>query len=365
MRGQFALVKDQNGNIIKGTDIAGMTAGGDWWVAVHNGSTFTNHPWGHWDPSVTWLDVQTGDFNGDGLTDIAGRNAQTGQWSVALSNGSTTFTTTVWGAWSPDQPGVVTWADVKVADFTGAVNPTTGDPIMDITGRWAQTGQWWTSVSNGSAFTTSLWTIWGPIAWSDVQVGDFNGDKKADIVGRYAAGGEWWTGISTGSGFTTSLWTRWAPDGPGITWVDVKVADFNNDGMADITGRWLQTGQWWTGISTGAGFITTFWGAWSPKVTWVDVLVGDFTGDGKADITGRYLEGGQWWTGQSTGSAFITSLWDTWPSVAATWVDVSAGDFNGDGLPDLAGRNQQNGQWYVALSGGSLFTHSIWTTWAV
>jgi autotransporter-associated beta strand protein len=348
----------------KTTDIAGMTSDGQWWVAVSTGSAFTNQAWGMpWNPNITWLDVQTGDFNGDGLTDIAGRNAQTGDWYVALSNGST-FTTNVWGAWSPDRPGVVTWADVKVADFTGDVNPVTGDPIMDITGRWAQTGQWWTSVSNGSSFTTSLWTIWGPIAWSDVQVGDFNGDKKADIVGRYAAGGEWWTGISTGSGFTTSLWTRWAPDGPGITWVEVKVGDFNGDGMADITGRWLETGQWWTGISTGSGFITTFWGTWSTKVTWVDVQVGDFNGDGKADITGRWLEGGEWWLGQSTGSAYITSMWDAWSPVV-TWVDVGVGDFNGDGLPDLVGRIQTNGQWWAAVSNSTSFTNQLWTTWAV
>jgi hypothetical protein len=74
---------------------------------------------------------------------------------------------------------------------------------------------------------------------------------------------------------------------------------------------------------------------------------------------------GQWWLGQSTGSAFLTSMWDTW-SPAVAWVDVSVGDFNGDGLPDLVGRIQQNGQWWAALSNGSTaFTNQLWTTWAV
>jgi hypothetical protein len=348
----------------KKSETIGMTASGDWWVSVSNGSTVTNQLWTSWSPAVNWVDVQTGDFNGDGKTDIAGRDAASGQWWVALSTGSS-FTNSYWGSWSASP--AVTWADVKVADFTGAVNPTTGDPIMDITGRWAQTGQWWTSVSNGSAFTTTMWTIWGPIAWSDVQVGDFNGDKKADIVGRYAAGGEWWTGISTGSSFTTSLWTRWAPDGPGITWVDVKVADFNGDGMADITGRWSQAGQWWTSISTGSGFITKLWTSWAPDgpaVTWVDVQVGDFDGDGKADIAGRWLQTGQWWTSRSIGSAFTTSMWDAW-SPAVTWVDVRVGDINGDGLPDLIGRIQQDGQWWAAVSNASAFANQFWTAWAV
>jgi hypothetical protein len=61
-------------------------------------------------------------------------------------------------------------------------------------------------------------------------------------------------------------------------------------------------------------------------VTWVDVQVGDFNGDGKADITGRALQTGGWWTGVSNGSAFTTSMWATW-STAVSWVDVRAGDF--------------------------------------
>ena len=109
--------------------------------------------------------------------------------------------------------------------------------------------------------------------------------------------GSWWTGISTGSSFITTLWAVWNPN---ATWVDVKVGDFNGDGKADITGRYLQGGSWWTGLSTGSSFTTSLWAEWNPSATWVDVQVGDFNGDGKADITGRYLQGSSWWTGIST-----------------------------------------------------------------
>src|SRR5437899_6364497 len=37
-------------------------------------------------------------------------------------------------------------------------------------------------------------------------------------------------------------------DLPNVTWVDVKVGDFNGDGMLDIIGRVQQTGQWWVGL---------------------------------------------------------------------------------------------------------------------
>jgi hypothetical protein len=120
------------------------------------------------------------------------------------------------------------------------------------------------------------------------------------------------------------MWAAWNPN---VTWVDVKVGDFNGDGMTDIIGRYLQTGQWYVGISNGSSFATALWATWNPNATWVDIQIGDFSGDGKDDLAGRYLQGGQWFTGVSNGSsAFTTTLWDTW-SPAANWVDVQHGRY--------------------------------------
>jgi len=87
----------------------------------------------------------------------------------------------------------------------------------------------------------------------------------------------------------------------------------------------IKSGQWWASLSGGSTSVsTTLWATWSPAVTWVDVQIGDFNGDGLADITGRDLGSGNWWTGLSNGSAFTTSKWASW-STAVTWVDVRAG----------------------------------------
>jgi hypothetical protein len=160
------------------------------------------------------VDVQVGDFNGDGKADIAGRVSQNGQWWVAVSNGSTAFTNQLWGAWSP----AVTWVDVKVGDFNG-------DGFTDIIGRVAQTGQWWVAFSNGSTgFTNNLWAKWSPaVAWVDVQVGDFNADGRDDITGRVSSTGQWWTSLSQGTTSTTSLWDTWST---AVTWVDVRSGVF-------------------------------------------------------------------------------------------------------------------------------------------
>jgi hypothetical protein len=347
--GSTASGKAVAGNF-KAHDIVGRQSG-EWWVGLSNGSTaFNSAKWASWDPTITWVDAVTGDFNGDGRTDIAARNLQTGDWYVGISTGSS-FTTTVWTSWSPN----VTWVDVKVGDFNG-------DGKDDIIGRVQQSGEWWLAQSTGASFTNSKWSTWSSaVTWVDVQVGDFNGDHKADITGRELKAGNWWTGLSTGSSFNTTLWASWSPN---VTWVDVRVGDFNGDGKSDITGRVLQSGEWWTGISTGSSFNTTLWTTWSAAVTWVDVRVGDFNGDGSSDIIGRDKQTGRWQLATSNGStAFTNSLYDTW-SPAVTWVDVQVGDFNGDGRDDITGRVLQSGEWWTSLSNGSKGTSTLWATWS-
>ena len=355
-------VTDVGGSTVKGQALAGdfqphdiagrIGSNGQWWVGLSNASdAFSNSLWATWNPAANWVDVQTGDFKGDGRAGIIGRDAGSGTWWVGLSNGANSFTTTMWASWNPN----VTWVDVHVGDFNG-------DGKDDIIGRVLQTGQWWVGTSDGTHFTTSLWATWSPaVTWIDVQVGDFNGDHSADIAGRVQQNGQWWVGISNGTSFSTSFWTAWST---AVTWVDVQVGDFNGDGKADIVGRVQQGGQWWVAQSNGSGFSNNLWGAWSPAVTWTDVKVGDFNGDGFTDIIGRVLQTGQWWVAISNGSnTFNNFLWAIWnPSV--NWVDVQVGDFNADGRDDITGRASSTGQWWTSLSQGSTSTTSLWTTWS-
>jgi hypothetical protein len=327
---------------------------GAWSLAVPNGASFAGAPAASWNPSITWVDVQAGDLNGDGRTDIIGRDQSSGAWWVGLSDGAGHFTTTPWAVWSP----AVHWVDVHLGDFDG-------DGKMDVVGRAREDGTWWVGRSTGSSFQTSLWGVWSSAAtWADVMVGDLNGDGKADLIGRYPAAGQWWAAISTGSSFTNALWGAWAPDQPGtLDWVDLRLADLNGDGRADVVGRLRENGQWWVSLSGASGVSSTsLWATWSPAVTWVDVRLGDFDGDGRLDLTGRVLQDGSWWVGRSTGTSFTTSWWTAW-NPGVTWVDVQVGDFNGDGKADLVGRVAQDGSWWAALSTGTSFTNSWWGRW--
>ena len=343
------VVNHATGPQMERDDIMGRVGQtGQWSLGTSNGSAFANSVLAAWDPSVTWVDVQTGDFTGDGRTDIIGRALQSGQWWLGVYNG-TEFKAILWTTWDPS----VTWVDVKVGDFTG--------DVADIVGRVLQTGQWWVAQTTGVSVVNKLWGSWNPnITWVDVNVGDFTGRRYADIAGRDLKTGQWWVAQSTGAAFINSLWATWNPT---VTWVDVQVGDFNGDGLSDVAGRVLQNGQWWVGLSTGTSFNASLWTTWALNVTWVDVKVGDFAGDGKDEIIGRVQQSGQWWLARSNGSSVTNSLWASW-NPAVTWVDVQVGDFNGDGKADITGRVVQNGQWWTGLSTGNSFTTTLWASWS-
>ncbi|NCA12370.1 VCBS repeat-containing protein, partial [bacterium] len=277
--------------------------------------------------------LMSGDINGDGRDDIVGRTTG-GAWWGAISTGSA-FTNTYLGAWTDPGP----WVNVMIGDLTG-------DGKADVFGRNSVTGQWLAGISSGTAFTNRVMGAWDPsIAWLDVMTGDFNGDGRADVVGR-TSGGVWWAGITTpdGTAFANRAMGSWST---GVTWLDVMVGDYNGDGRDDVLGRTDTTGQWWAGITnaTATAFTNRLMGRWSPTVNWTNVRTGDFNRNGIDDIAGQ-ADYGTWWGGISNGSTFTNQLqtWATSPAWGtgmafnqAGRTTTAPGAFNGTiVLPDAA-----------------------------
>lgn len=331
------------------SDLIGYSAG-QWWVSVSDGSSFTNALWAGW-ADVAWDALGEGDFNGDARADVYG--LLDGAWWVGVSTGSG-FTTSRWGGWVSGD-----WVDVRVADLNG-------DGRDDVFGRMAG-GPWWAALSTGTGFAAAgLWAGWANVDWKDLTLTDLNGDGKADLVAR--SGGQWWGGLSTGTKFAApTLWAGWA----NVDWKNVTLADFDGDNQADLLA--LYNGQWWAGLSTGSAF--------GPASVWlrtsfldlVEVRFGDFDGDGRMDFAGLddQSAGKYWFIYRSTGTEFHTFTYAVASWADVDWKDVRVGDFNGDGLADIAGRNA--GQWTVSLNTGigrgpftdefAGFTTSVWGGW--
>ncbi len=305
----------------------------------------------------------SGDFNNDGITDLAGRDAE-GRWWVGLANNvDTSLAYSIFGIWNP----TAVWLDVMAADVNG-------DGLDDVVSRTSG-GIWWAGLSNGTSFTNQRMGSqqWAPIAWQDVMSGDFNGDGRDDVIGR-APSGAWWAGISvpgpSGPVFVNRYMGSWNPN---AGWQDVMTADFTGDGTSDIIGR-TSSGYWWLGVpnATGTSLSNRRMGQWSP-ITWVDVNTGDFNGDGRADVAGRTLTG-QWWTAVTnlSATAFDSSRWGQW-SPSVNWTNVMVGDYDNNGRDDIAGQVDFGSNWWSANSTGSSFvtaqrnwsTATVWGSGAV
>ena len=295
--------------------------------------------------------IVSGDFNGDGRTDIASRDPTTGLWQVAFTQADpgVSPTTQPMKNWST----ATTWSDISVGDFDK-------DGRDDIVGRAASGAWWWLHYDqSSSSFINTRMGWWSAdVAWSNVVVGDFNGDGRADIAGR-APSGMWWMLHDTGGGtFVSTQMNSWST---AVTWSDIVVGNFNGaaGGRESIAGR-TSTGTWWmlSYDSASQTFKNTKLAGWATTVDWLEVLAGDFNGDGVDDIAARNSNNSWWLLSYDKGSgSFASSKMGTW-STSATWTNIVSADFDGNGAKDIAGQVKGSGVWWVLGKQGSQFATS-------
>ena len=211
------------------------------------------------------------------------------------------------------------------------------------------------------------WLAYTGAAEQVVLDGDVDGDGYDDLIlfHRSQAGMVGWVDVMRGDG------TRFLP---AVRWQSFfcigsevpLVGDFNGDGRTDIITflRSSQTGNAigdvYVGLSTGSAFTSTLWHEYFCVDNEIP-LVGDFDGDGRDDIAtctrGALADV---YVALSTGSGFagLGVLWSN--DFCAGDALPMVGDFNGDGVDDLAAFVRSTlagheGEVQVALSLGEVY----------
>jgi len=119
-------------------------------------------------------------------------------------------------------------------------------------------------------------------------------------------------------------------------------------------------GNWWMATADSSGNYANHVAASGPASSFRQVLQGDFNDDGIQDLA-AWLHNREWRVGIGDGNGqFTFSTWTEWahPEIK----EVHVGDFNNDGLDDIIGlfNNGNRGRWWVAQSDGSRFMNRHW-----
>ena len=268
-----------------------------------------------------------GDFNRDGNADLAVVMGNSSTIAVFLGHGDGTFAPAILNS----QAASVSYLLV-VADFNG-------DGIEDLAVENSNSGSGSISILLGNGdgtFNASTVVVSGIISPADLVEADFNGDGIPDLA--FVNGGVPSSVVVLLGNGDGTFKTLPAVSTPGyLTYI--AVGDFNQDGKPDIFA--FAANGTTTLLGNGDG---TFSAAASAQPiispTPQGIVVADFNGDGKPDIALLFQDVSTVYTlpgnGDGTFGAAVTIPLPAGAEPSA----IVAGDWNGDGIPDLATANE-------------------------
>jgi hypothetical protein len=291
--------------------------------------------WDITDTATPWINdpgtgVITGDFNGDGKTDLALKNQYYATTPVFFSRGNGTWDVTNNATSWINEP----YTAVITGDFNGD-----GKTDLALKNQYYATTPVFFSRGNGTWDVTNNATSWINEPYTAVITGDFNGDGKTDLALKNQYYATTPVFFSRGDG-TWDVTNNSTPAWVNNMYTKVITGDFNGDGKTDLIlinlGGFPQR--------EGAIFFSRGDGTWdiksSPELINLsaDFIAGDFNGDGKTDLAERYFNAPEQ-------TRVLFSRGDgTWNSTPITpspqWMtadyDSVTGDFNGDGMTDIS-----------------------------
>ena len=280
------------------------------------------------DPSY----LAIGDFNSDGKLDLGVTNYNSGTVTILLGNGDGTF--------SPARNSPLT---VGRGPLSIAVGDFSGDGIADLATANAVDNTVTILLGNGdgtfSQAANSPRRVSGSSP-SSVAVADFNRDGKLDLVVAVVGPND--VSILLGNGDGSFTEAANSPVHVGLTPYCVAVADFNGDGIPDLVtaNDAVVNGNPGTVtilLGSGNGGFTEASGSPIPVgINPLIVTASDFNADGRVDLAVTNENDNSVAILLGDGDGTFTPEPSIHTAAGRFPLSVTAADFDGDGVADLA-----------------------------
>ncbi|GBF40173.1 SpvB/TcaC N-terminal domain-containing protein [Leptospira johnsonii] len=336
-----------------------------------------------------------GDFNGDAISDVVFFNPQTGNWKAAegRKEGGYNFKTYANRYKNYDSPS-------KIRFFKGNVSGDfNGDGRSDIAFYLPETRDLIVAEHNGQVFQFRnygrLMSGIPDIFRMEWFPGDYDGNGLSDSLLFDEPTGLWTLMLNKGGNFEflkigkkfqnvfrgdyspngnldSASTNDTSSEGKDRSKVKFLIGDYNSDGLTDISLYDARTGKWFVGENlrnpdkADPVYFKTNWVLYktftAPEQTLFsnDEFSGDFNGDGTSDFLLFDRSSGEWVLGATQNQTINFKIWSKAPQfkTITRWLQ---GDFNGDGRTDIGFFSASDGKFWIGEATLEGFRYKIYS----
>ncbi|WP_425324577.1 SpvB/TcaC N-terminal domain-containing protein [Leptospira wolffii] len=336
-----------------------------------------------------------GDFNGDGLSDIVFFNPENGNWKAAEGRREGGYNFKLYGNKYKDYKN-----EKKIRFFKGNVSGDyNGDGRSDIAFYLPETREFVVAEHNGATFQFKsygkLLSGYPDIFRMEWFPGDYDGNGLSDSVLFDEPTGQWTLMLNKGgsfeflrfakkfqnvyrgdyspnSNFDSVSTTDSSSEGLGKNQVNFLIGDYNGDGRTDVSLYDSRSGKWFVGFNFRNEDKLDplyFKFQWKLMKTFTapeqalfgnDRFSGDFNGDGFSDFLLFDRSNGEWILGQTGTDTITFRIWSKTPQYKeiTRWLQ---GDFNGDGATDIGFFSSTDGKFWIGESTSNGFRYKAYS----
>lgn len=267
----------------------------------------------------------SGDYDGDGIADVAVRRPSQSIFYVKNSSGNNVN--------SDREDGIQRIKFGLKSDDIPVTGDFDGDRITDFAVRRASSGMWYIKNSSGSNYNSAKEDSIQRIAFGrledDIPVpADYDGDGITDIAVRRPGNFTWYILESSTGEIRRTIFGKEEGDIP-------IPADYDGDGKADLAVRRISNNHWYVLRSSDNTIQRSHFGMRDNDIP----VVADYDGDGKADLAIRRPDNGNWYVRPTNGpiqfSLGFGESADLLPVMTPIWQKLILNGWDNDFLGDF------------------------------